>query len=117
METLRERSGNRISQNKTFLKIMDNAKRVKRQRDLNTYPLTLSAYQEMDRANKTEAEMYDDLYDDVVIPGVFNIEVDLEEIIADESKVARNDDFKKGVGKDVVIQEALNILHDMRELK
>jgi len=117
METLREKSNNRIASNTTFQKIAENAKRVKRQRDRNTYPLSLMGYQAMDRANKTEAEMYKDLYDDVVNPGVFNIEVDLEEILVDESKEARNEEFKKGVGKDVYIQEALNIISDMRELE
>lgn len=117
VQTLKERSGNRIAQNETFQRIIENAKRVKRQRDRDTYPLTLAGYQEMDRANKTEAEMYKDLFDDVVIPGVFNIEVDMEEILVDESKVARNDEFKKSVSKDVTIQEALNIIHDMRELE
>lgn len=117
METLRERSNNRVASNETFLKIQENAMRVKRQSDRNSYPLTLAAYQELDRANKTEAERYKDLFEDVVIPGVLNIEVDLEEIHADESKEARNDEFKKSVSKDVYIQEALNILHDMRELE
>jgi carboxyl-terminal processing protease len=117
METLREKSNERVASNATFQKIAENAKRVKRQRDRKTYPLSLTEYQAMDRANKTEAEMYKDLFDDVVNPGVFNIEVDLEEIMVDESKEARNDEFKKGVGKDVYIQEALNIIADMRELE
>lgn len=117
MQTLRERSNDRVARNATFLKIQENAKRVKRQSDKNTYPLTLSAYQAMDKAEKEEAAQYKDLFDNVVIPGVANIEIDMEEIQADESKEARNNEFKKGVGKDVYIQEALNILHDMRELE
>jgi len=44
MDNLRERSYNRIGQNPTFLRIQENAKRMKRQRDKDTYPLTLSAY-------------------------------------------------------------------------
>jgi carboxyl-terminal processing protease len=117
METLRERSYDRIARNATFLKIQENAKRVKRQSDKDTYPLTLAAYQAMDKAFKEEAEQYKDLFGNVVITGVANIEVDMEEIEIDESKKARNDEFKKGVGKDVYIQEALSILHDMKELE
>ena len=71
----------------------------------------------MDKANKAEAEKYKDLFDGVVNAGVANIEVDLEEIMVDESKEARNEEFKKGVSKDVYIQEALNIIADMRELE
>ena len=117
LETLRERSGNRVTQNPTFLKIQENAKRIKRQRDRNTYPLALAAYQDMRAADKKEAEQYKDLFKNEVNSGVANIEVDLEEIMADETKVARNDDFKAGVTKDVYVEEALNILRDMRELE
>ncbi|MEM9928958.1 MAG: carboxy terminal-processing peptidase, partial [Bacteroidota bacterium] len=117
METLRERSNNRVASNPTFLKVQDNAKRVKRQSDWDTYPLTLSGYQAMTDANKREAEKYKDLFDSEVITGVTNIEVDMEEIKQDESKEARNAEFKKNVSKDVYIQEALNILRDMRELE
>ncbi|NJC26567.1 carboxy terminal-processing peptidase [Neolewinella antarctica] len=116
MDELKQRSASRVADNGTFQRIEENAKRVKKQSDRNTYPLALSEYQTLIRAAKTEAEMYDDLFDDVVNPGVLNLEVDLEPIIQDESKTARNDDFKKGVGKDVYIQEAINILSDMQEL-
>lgn len=117
METLRERSNDRVASSPTFLKIQENAKRVKRQSDWDTYPLTLAAYQAMNEANKREAEKYKDMFDNPVITGVTNIEVDLEEIKTDESKEARNAEFKKNVSKDVYIQEALNILRDMRELE
>jgi carboxyl-terminal processing protease len=117
METLRERSNNRVADNPVFMKIIDNAKRFKRQRDQNTYPLNLSAYRDMTEANKKEAEQYKDLFGNDVNFNVANIEVDMEEITADESKVARNDEFKKGVAKDVYIQEALNIIKDMREME
>ncbi len=116
METLRERSNDRVARNATFLKIQENAKRVKRQSEMNTYPLTLAAYKAMDKANKEEAEQYKDLFDNIVIPGVANIEIDMEQIQTDESKEARNDEFKKSVGKAVYIQEALNILYAIRGL-
>jgi carboxyl-terminal processing protease len=117
METLRERSNNRVADNPVFMKIIDNAKRFKRQRDQDTYPLNLSAYRDMTEANKKEAEQYKDLFGNDVNFNVANIEVDMKEITADESKVARNDEFKKGVAKDVYIQEALNIIKDMREME
>lgn len=117
METLRERSNNRVADNPVFMKIIGNAKRFKQQRDRDTYPLTLSAYRDMTEANKKEAAKYKDLFGSDVNFNVTNIEVDMEEIGTDESKVARNDEFKKGVAKDVYIHEALNILKDMREME
>ena len=117
METLKERSNNRVAINPTFRKIQENAKRVRRQRDFDTYPLTLAEYRAMDERNKEEAKQYEGMFDNIVTEGVTNIEVDLEEILNDESKDARNKDFKKGVSKDVYVEEALNILKDMRELE
>lgn len=117
METLKERSNNRVAGNATFRKIQQNAQRVKRQRDFDTYPLTLSEYRAMEEANKAEAAKYKGMFDLVVTEGVDNIEVDLEEILVDESKNKRNQEFKEGVGKDVYIEEALAILKDMRELE
>lgn len=117
METLKERSNNRVASNATFRKIQQNAQRVKRQRDFDTYPLTLSEYRAMEEANKAEAAKYKGMFDLVVTEGVDNIEVDLEEILVDESKNKRNQEFKEGVGKDVYIEEALAILKDMRELE
>ncbi len=117
LDLLQQRSADRVAQNATFGRIEENAKRVKRQRDRNTYPLALADFEELQRANRSEAEMYDDLFDDVVNPGVLNLEVDLEPILADESKSARNDDFKESVQKDVYIREAVNIVEDMIELE
>ncbi len=113
LDELKARSASRVADSPTFGRIQENAERVKRQRDRDTYPLALTDFEELQRANRTEAEMYDDLFDDVVNPGVLNLEVDLEPILEDESKVARNDDFKQSVGKDVYIREAVQIVEDM----
>ena len=116
MNELRDRSTARVAENNTFNRIQNNAIRVKKQSDRNTYPLSFEEYQNLTRANKSEAEMYEDLFEDVVNPGVLNLEVDLEPILMDESKVARNDEFMKIVSKDVYIQEAINIISDMDDL-
>lgn len=117
METLKERSNNRVANNATFRKIQENAKRVRRQRDFDTYPLTLTEYRALDERNKAEAAKYKGMFDLVVTEGVDNIEVDLEEIMSDDSKDKRNQEFKEGIGKDVYVEEALAILKDMRELE
>lgn len=114
MSRLQALSNARVAASPTFTRVLENAKRVKRQSDRDTYPLALDDYQELTRANKTEAEMYKDLFEDVVNPGVFNIEVDLEAIMVDESKEARNQEFKENVSKDIYIREAANIIADMR---
>jgi carboxyl-terminal processing protease len=117
LDLLKQRSAERVDRNETFGRIEENAKRVKRQRDRDRFPLALTDFEELQRANRSEAEMYDDLFDDVVNPGVLNLQVDLEPILADESKSARNEDFKQSVKKDVYIREAVNIVEDLIELE
>lgn len=117
MDELMERSAVRIAASPTFDRIAENAKRVKRQRDRDTYPLALTDYAELQRTAREEAEQFDGIFDTIVNQGVENLVVDLDPILADESKVARNDDFKQNVGKDVYIREAVNIVHDMIELE
>jgi carboxyl-terminal processing protease len=117
MEELQRRSAARVASNGTFGLIQENAKRVKRQSDRKAFPLSLAEYQAMDKAAQKEAEQYKGLFDEVVNPYVYNLELDMEEIEIDESKVARNEEFKKNVSKDVYIREAINILGDMLELE
>ena len=71
----------------------------------------------MNKANKEEAEKYKGLFDQVVIADVANIDVDMEEITIDESKIKENNEFKEDISKDVYIAEALNILADLRDLE
>ncbi|MTB52745.1 carboxy terminal-processing peptidase [Lewinella sp. W8] len=117
MEELKRRSAARVASNGTFGLIQENAKRVKRQSDRKSFPLSLADYQSMDEAAQQEADQYKGLFDEVVNPYVYNLELDMEEIEIDESKVARNEEFKKNVSKDVYIREAINILGDMLELE
>ncbi|MGB3799946.1 MAG: carboxy terminal-processing peptidase [Lewinella sp.] len=117
MDDLKERSAVRIAASPTFGRIAENAKRIKRQRDRDTYPLALTDYAELQRTAQEEAEAYEDLFDEVVNPGVGNLVADLDPILEDESKTARNNDFKQNVSKDVYIREAVNIVHDMLELE
>ena len=117
MDDLKERSAVRVAASPTFGLIAENAKRVKRQRDRDTYPLALADYAELQRTAREEAEQFDDLFDQVVNPGVANLVVDLDDIRSDESKSARNDDFKQSVSKDIYIREAVHIMHDLIELE
>lgn len=108
-----ENSEKRLSQNPTFDLVKENSKRFKRLNERNTYPLSLSAYRAAEEANEKEAEKYKDMFKEPVNEGVENLEVDLASIEADESKVARNEEFLKDVARDIYLQETLYILRDM----
>ncbi len=116
VEELRRRSAERVAQNEVFQKIFEGAKRLEERQEESTYPLNMDEYIAYAEANETEAEKYEGLFDQDVNEGVRNLELDLESIHADPKKEERNQDFIGSVAKDVYIQEALHILHDLISL-
>ncbi|MEM9836459.1 MAG: carboxy terminal-processing peptidase [Bacteroidota bacterium] len=113
MDAIVANSKQRITTNETFTLIEENAKRIKRIRDRNTYSLNLEDYRTAEEALDKEAEKFKNMFDEALNEGVINLEVDLPAIEADESKVARNKEFIKDVTRDVYIHETLNIMHDL----
>ncbi|MEL6718796.1 MAG: carboxy terminal-processing peptidase, partial [Bacteroidota bacterium] len=104
----------RVENSETFQTVLENAKWIKEQREITEYPLAINDYQAFDMEREEKAEQYKDLFKSEVLTNVVNLTADLPKLKdADESKIARNEDFIKGVKKDIYIQEALYIMQDM----
>ena len=114
---IRERSATRVRQDETFQAIYNRAKSIKEQRDDSQHELNLEAYQAENEAWEQASDEYEKLFEAEVVPHVSNLEVDLPALTKDESKKARNDEWVKGVKKDVYLKETLNIMHDMIVIK
>jgi len=100
-----------------FQKVLDNAARLKKNRDETTYPLDYEAYNEFVDLREDEAEQFEGLYDEVIATlNMSNLEVDKAYINSDESRIARNDDWMEGVSKDFYLEETLYIMRDMIDL-
>ena len=117
LDKIRKLSQDRIADNPTFERVLDNAKRLKAQLEFNTYPLALIDFEQFEAGIEQEAKLYEDLYEGIVNPGVINLALDLETIKADEGKMERNKNFVESVSKDIYIREAANILHDVLKLE
>lgn len=115
LDKIKANSEDRVANSMVFQKILKNAERLKSQREMTSYPLNLEEYQQFEATQETEAAKFRDLFKDVVNQGVKNLEVDIPSIHADESKLARNEDWIKSVSKDIYIKETLSIMHDMLE--
>jgi carboxyl-terminal processing protease len=107
----------RIKSNEVFQKIDQRARRVKELRDDTDHNLNLDAYLAENKKLDEEDDVYDKLFDKDVLTSIQNLPVDMASINADESKKARNDEWLKGVKKDVYLLETLNIMHDMLMIK
>lgn len=117
MQELKKRSESRVSQNATFQKVVQNAKRYERLRENAVYPLQLKDYVMQEKAKEQEAEQFKDIFSAVVNKGVYNLDADMTNINKNEKNQSMNKDFMESISKDIYIKETLNILHDMISMK
>ncbi|MFT5165266.1 MAG: carboxyl-terminal processing protease [Saprospiraceae bacterium] len=117
LEHWKAASAERVKKDKTFQLILENAKRLKTQREDTDYDLNLEAYTtEMEMLEK-EAEKYTDMLKEIEGLEVKNMETDLSIINEEESRQARNEEWIKTIKKDIYINEVLSILKDMDDKK
>ena len=115
MSKLQAMSAKRVANNDVFIKVNENAKRLKEQRDDTNASLNIEEYQKETKLLEEEAELYKEIFKPIEALEIKNLAVDLVEINMDEAKKARNDDWLKAMKKDAYIQEALNIMKDMQK--
>jgi len=107
----------RVNEDPVFQEILKRAQMLKDQRDESSYPIQLSSYQQLIAEREKESKTFKDLMEQNRLPGkVENLSADKSDLeSADESKIARNDDFIKRVKRDIQLKEVLHIMHDMAE--
>ena len=117
VQMLKNKSEDRIGQKEDFQMILENAARLKKNRDESEYPLDFDAFSSLVESRDEEAKKYADLMDDEIEHlKIKNLAVDTSYINSDESRVARNEDWLEGVSKDFYIEETLYIVRDMIEM-
>jgi len=114
---VKRRSQERQHNSAIFQQIDANARRFERQNDFSKYPVALNEYKALQAGIEAEAKQFENMFDAVVNPGVYNLPADLAAFEGDESKKARNKDFVDTTGKDVYIREAMMIIHDIIDLE
>lgn len=115
LEELRRKSQERIAQDPSFQKVIENAKRLAKNQEMSLYPLNLKAYQELAEKLEAEAEQYKDIFAGVALPGTHNLAADYEYIHENEKNEAMNENFVETVSKDAYIKETLHIMDDLIE--
>lgn len=106
-------SNERVSANEGFNKILENAKRLKEQRDETEYTLNLEAYSDFEESLEAESKAFNHLFKKDVNTGIAVPSADASSIESDDTKKARFEDWKKSVAKDIYLNETLNIVHDL----
>jgi carboxyl-terminal processing protease len=113
LSKLRSASESRTKKNPTFVKIEDNAKRLKKRRDMTKYPLEYKKYKKYDDELTADSKRFEDMLKEIPEMEIDNLNVDKAKIKSDSVYIARNQEWFKNTKKDVQLFESLNVMYDM----
>lgn len=113
MAKIKSVSAARVAADPVLQKVNENARRLKRQRDLTEYPLQADKYMQWHQQQKAESDRYDNLFKPIEGFQISNLAVDVPQINSDTSRVARNDNWIKERKKDIQLFETMRIIQDM----
>ena len=113
LNKLKAASASRIQTDETFQKVVENAIRLRKQKDQSQYPLQLDKYQQWDKRQNEESERFENIFQPIVSFQIQNLATDLPQIQSDTSRIARNDNWMKDKRKDVQLYETFRIMQDM----
>lgn len=116
LEMLKNNSSKRVEKSEAFELVLENAERLKRNREDREYSLNFDEFNaEVDR-RESEADRFRNLWKEPIEGlSASNLAVDMEFIQADSSRIARNDVWIEDLTKDIYIKEVLEIMDDMIE--
>jgi carboxyl-terminal processing protease len=111
-----ELSKKRMAANETFGLIKQNALRIKKQEEDNTYSLMETEYRkELDEVNATSKKM-EELEKKSTPLNFINPKENLAKINMDSTNIKKNEDWIKNLKKDIYIAETVNIVNDMARM-
>ena len=116
LEKVKSLSTARTSVKEEFKLIEEEAKMLKRNKDITSFPLALKDFQKMIAEREKDDEKFKALFkDEIPNLAVRNLKVDVEKMKGDEPKIKRNDDWISTLKKDVYLFESMLIMKDMIE--
>lgn len=109
-----EKSNARIATNEQLKLIDDNAKWVKKIRDKEEYSLKYDTYKAALKLNEDEAKQFEKLTDYKTNLTYSSLPYENELMAADSILKEKRDRWHKALSQDVYVEEALNVLNDLR---
>ncbi|GAA0872521.1 carboxy terminal-processing peptidase [Gangjinia marincola] len=112
-ETIKK-SKDRMQQNEYLALIEENAKWINSQRDVNEFPLSFNTYRSFIEQTEEESKRFDSIseYNSNLTFESLAYEKDLFK--SDEALKEKRERWHKNLAKDVYIEEALNVLKDLK---
>ncbi len=113
VKELAANSKKRTEGNPTFSLVKENAERIKKMEENNTASLSETGYRkELEEANSIGKKI-DELEKKTTPLNIVNPQADLTRINLDSSSIKKNEDWMKGLKKDIYLSETVNIINDM----
>jgi carboxyl-terminal processing protease len=106
-------SKSRVAENESYNLINKYADYLDAQQDNTAYPLNIDDYANLVESMEKKSESFKRIFDAEVVTGIENLKEDADYIGASESRESRNEEWIKGVKKDLHLSEVLNIMEDM----
>ena len=110
---LARESRNRVSKNKDFKLIEENATRLKSESDRSVFPLKLEDYLALLNQQKKEASKFEKLFKEPAGTILSSLPSDSQAMKTDTAKAERTERMITELGKDIYLAEAVNVMSDM----
>lgn len=109
-------SADRTENKQEFVEILKDAKRIHEELEDTYRSIEKDAFFMQKKEDEKRSEEFDDLFkeNEKILPS--NLELDIEYIQVDSSRIDRNDDWKRSIQEDIYLEEAIFILQDMKDL-
>lgn len=104
----------RIAANPVFKQIDDNARRLKARSDESLYPLNLEAYRKYQQKIKDEADKIGKIGDEKTGVKSTFLAIDKKTVAGDTIKTKKFTNWFESLEKDIYINEAVNVVGDMK---
>lgn len=105
----------RTSSDESFLSVNQNAERLKAQRDKTIQSLNLEKFKKEQKEIADAAKQIESQLDKPMKIEIKTPKMNLLSISSDSLKQVRNETWIKGLSKDILIKEAMNVLEDIRK--
>ena len=113
-EKLKKESLARIEKNKEFKLVNEEAKEFKAKKDDSKYSLNLEKFMAEAKKYRDENKKYEELRKDIQGVDVSLLNIDRERLAADTTKLNRETKWTQNLRKDFYLEEAGNIIKDMK---
>jgi carboxyl-terminal processing protease len=117
LEKVKAKSEKRVSANKTFQLIDENAKWLKSRQDESNYSLSFNTYDAEQKKIDKEAEKYKSINKDIDQLLIKSLKADKEYITSDSLRVKGTESWHKTLKQDAYLEEVSNIIHDWKKSK